>query len=240
MVLLLSMITWLSFIVASSMADCSSICEFGTCVNSVCQCDANFVGPDCSIPSETCPDGERNCLNGSECARNNEKDSVTKAYKYHCDCSKAFAVSSFAGHECEYSAQEVCDYGTSNSLKSFCTNAGTCVKIIFKGEPHAACACPTEFEGVHCQYLVGTAPASELLLAMYQDTEKGMTGLAIFFIIFISFGLVALFVIVVWRQRRKEIRAQEGFPLNEVEANEFRQTEEDNEALQPKQIPDIS
>ena len=67
-----------------------------------------------------------------------------------------------------------------------------------------------------------------------------MTGLAIFFIIFISFGLVALFVIVVWRQRRKEIRAQEGFPLNEVEANEFRQTEEDNEALQPKQIPDIS
>ena len=81
-------------------------------------------------------------------------------------------MSSFAGHECEYSAQEVCDYGTSNSLKSFCTNAGTCVKIIFKGEPHAACACPTEFEGVHCQYLVGTAPASELLLAMYQDTES--------------------------------------------------------------------
>lgn len=238
MVLLLSVIVWLSCII-SSMADCSWNCDQGTCENSVCQCHANFVGPDCSIPSVTCPDGQRTCLNGSECVRNNEKDSVTKTYKYHCDCSKAFGVSSFVGHECEYSAEEVCNYGTSSMLQSFCINAGTCVKMTFKGEPYAGCECPVEYEGVHCQYLAGTAPASELALATFQDTEKGMTGLAIFFITFISIGLVAFFVVVVWRQRRKEVRAKEGFPLNEAEANEFRQTEDDTEQLQPKQIPEL-
>jgi hypothetical protein len=145
--------------------DCPVSCVHGTCLTSkppvTCSCDPEWVGADCSVPIEICDDGDRVCYNGSECLRNNVVDDATGKYKYHCDCSKAYGVSAFAGHQCEHAATQVCEVGTPSSSYAFCTNGGQCRSFVFDGADHTGCRCAEDFEGVHCQYLKGTAPAGE-------------------------------------------------------------------------------
>jgi len=173
-------------------------------------------------------------MNGSECVQNNEKDSVTNVYKYHCDCSKSFGVSSYAGLQCEYSATVVCEYGKSSSISAFCTNGGTCLQTTFKGQAHAGCSCPIEFEGTHCQYLLGTAPAQDLAVTYSASGNgAGLTGLAIFFISAITVGVLATFSVVVWRKHQRKIREAEGFSEDEIEKKEF------DEVTEVKKVPDI-
>jgi hypothetical protein len=220
-------------VLSTAMAACSSSsCYHGTCMNDSCQCQGNYTGPDCSIPTSPCPDGERTCFNGSECVENNEKDPITKAYKYHCDCSKAFGVSSFAGIQCEYASTSVCESGKLSSIYAFCTNGGECVKTVVKGEEHQGCKCAAEFEGAHCQYLVGTAPAADLA-ATYSAGDPGLTGVATFFTVVICLGLAGLVIVVFFRKRLKDERAKEGFPVDETEAAEF------EEVQAPAKLPDV-
>eukprot|EP00978_Attheya_sp_CCMP212_P048894 scaffold591227_cov55-Attheya_sp.AAC.1 len=131
--------------------NCVIPCEHGTCLSSqppvTCVCEPEWVGADCSVPIEVCDDGDRVCYNGSECVRNNVVDDATGKYKYHCDCSKAYGVSAFAGHQCEHAATQVCEVGTPSSSYAFCTNGGQCRSFVFDGTDHAGCRCAEDFEG---------------------------------------------------------------------------------------------
>ena len=172
----------------------------GTCVNNKCVCSLGFTGPDCSVPFKKCLDGERECFNGSECVRNNERDSKTQQYKYHCDCSAAFDRSSFAGIQCEYAATKICEKSVSVSNYAFCTNGGECLDLVSRGQPHAGCKCGPDFEGRHCQYLKGTAPPEELELVNV-DEGAGMSSVAVFFMVVVSLGAVGILAFLVYKRR---------------------------------------
>lgn len=116
-------------------------------------CDEGFTGPQCDMPYEICDDGKRKCFNNSKCVRNNKRDAVSGEYEYGCDCSYSEGVSAFAGFECEHSSQKFCDATKFDKGSTFCANEGQCEYIKMDGHRYAACKCPSEFAGAHCQYL---------------------------------------------------------------------------------------
>lgn len=139
-------------------------------------CNVGFSGPDCDIPYEPCNDGLRKCFNNSRCVKNNKKDSYTGQYGYHCDCSSAADISSYAGHECEHSATVIC--GNSFSGAHFCANGGECGSYFLDGSEHTGCHCPEDFEGAHCQYIIGTMDGEllgEVLMPKYGSNFYGFT-----------------------------------------------------------------
>eukprot|EP00545_Synedropsis_sp_CCMP1620_P005639 CAMPEP_0119015298 /NCGR_PEP_ID=MMETSP1176-20130426/10768_1 /TAXON_ID=265551 /ORGANISM="Synedropsis recta cf, Strain CCMP1620" /LENGTH=252 /DNA_ID=CAMNT_0006968577 /DNA_START=68 /DNA_END=826 /DNA_ORIENTATION=- len=202
---LLRTITLFSLIIVSSANCNSALCIEGNCIDGDCQCLSGYIGDDCSIPFKICEGGDRSCFNGSECQRNNERDPVTLKYKYHCDCSKAFGLSSFAGQQCEYSATSTCQRNVAVSESTFCTNGGDCVETVSAGDDHQGCLCAAEFEGLHCQYLAGEAPPEELAavqaLQEMRSRNDSIGGIALFFIIVIPLILIAMFVFFVWKKR---------------------------------------
>ena len=172
----------------------SSLCDHGSCINGECQCEPNYSGADCSIPFETCEDGERTCFNGSTCVRNNKRDPVTNKYKYHCDCTKAVGVSSYAGLQCQEQATSYCVLGRTDSEYAFCTNGGECIRIVEDGAPHPGCRCSDDFEGQHCQYLKGEAPEEDLgqpyLMYTGNQNKGGLEGFVIFIIVCVCVSVI--------------------------------------------------
>lgn len=87
---------------------------------------------------------------------------------WECDCDQAFKRSAYAGAECEHPATEYCgeegdadgdvESLVENSRHSFCTNGGGCRMSVGTDEDHQGCDCPPDFEGPHCEYLMGTMP----------------------------------------------------------------------------------
>jgi len=139
-------------------------------------CNIGFSGPDCDIPYESCNDGHRTCFNNSRCVKNNKKDSYTGHYDYHCDCSYAAGISSYAGHECEHSSTVIC--GDSFSGAHFCTNGGECGSYFVDSNEHTGCHCPEDFEGAHCQYIIGTMDGEllgEIIMPKYGSNFYGFT-----------------------------------------------------------------
>lgn len=137
-------------------------------------CTTGLSGPDCDIPYEACNDGHRKCFNGSKCVQNNEKDSFTGKYEYHCDCSYAAEISSYAGHECEHSATVIC--GEKFIGNHFCSNGGECGTYFSNGNERTGCHCPEDFEGAHCQYIIGTMDGDllgETLISQYGGNFYG-------------------------------------------------------------------
>jgi len=101
----------------------------------------------------TCPDGH-GCENGSSCAEHPFDEG-----KYYCDCGTSNG--DFAGLFCEYEADTYCELEEKATTISgwFCTNQGTCV-LSTGGVTGArfSCDCPTNFEGSHCQFILGNVP----------------------------------------------------------------------------------
>lgn len=196
-------------LVSTVTADCSStVCEHGSCIDGDCQCDPNYTGADCSLFFETCEDGERTCFNGSECVRSNDRDPNTNAYTYYCDCTKAYGSSPFAGLQCEEAATSYCvegDGGTTSKY-AFCTNGGICERIVVDGTPHPGCKCSDDFEGIHCQYLKGQAPAEDLgqpYQMVYPHGSSGdAEGVAVFVIVIICIGVIMGLGYVLYRKKK--------------------------------------
>lgn len=193
---------------ASVSAVCPPACENGGACNDgeTCTCppSSGFGGVDCSMPVQHCDDGKQSCFNGSVCVRNDRKDPETREYRYHCDCSKAFDVSAYAGLQCEHSATESCEKGIQSEY-SFCTNGGACDVEIFSGERHHDCICPADFTGSHCQYLIGEVPTDDLkeTLGVYRGGGDSLGGGAIAFIVLISFAGAVAFGLFLWRFRKQ-------------------------------------
>lgn len=151
----------LCFILLVTTIRIQSIVSSSLSFNEDDQCPPNLSGPDCTIPYEVCADGLRRCYNNSLCVKNKTPNPVTGEYGYSCDCSFAESVSVVAGHECEYSATEICSSpstsgrggGGDSPLPHFCTNGGACGTFVYRGQVHTGCHCPREYAGAHCQYL---------------------------------------------------------------------------------------
>mmetsp|Transcript_11934 Transcript_11934/g.25834 ORF Transcript_11934/g.25834 Transcript_11934/m.25834 type:complete len:354 (-) Transcript_11934:191-1252(-) len=198
---------------------CPIPCHHGRCVEVevgvTYKCDCHkpdsdtmigYTGPSCDIPFNQCLDYERRCMNNSEC-----KISTKTPGKYTCDCSKAFSISSYAGHECQYSATEVCEAGTPVSDDAFCVNGGTCRKTVLKGEVHPGCDCPEEFEGSKCQFLKGTAPEDEGTAFVRANTRGGsssgdekMNPGVVAIIVLVSLGFVMGIAGLIYVKKRDE------------------------------------
>lgn len=167
-------------------------------------CPDGFSGDDCTIPYELCPDERRKCFNNSICLRNNERDPITGKYGYRCDCTVASEISRYAGHECEYSATEVCPPSKNRyqTRQHFCTNGGVCDTIIWRAQQHTGCHCHPDFEGAHCQYLKaftnfdlieGESKIEDAGENFYMFTPKPVKSNFVFFIV----SSIALFSVVI-------------------------------------------
>ena len=198
-------------------AGCPIACHHGKCVEVEvgveyrCGCHEpghhsedmiGYSGPSCDIPYKQCPDYERRCYNNAECVP------AKIPGMFDCDCGAAFAISSYAGHECQFSATEVCEAGTPVSDDAFCVNGGRCRKTVLKGEDHPGCDCPEEFEGSKCQFLKGTAPEGEgtsfaTSRPMRKSDERMNPGL-VAMIVLITLGFVLGVAALIYVKRRDE------------------------------------
>jgi hypothetical protein len=127
-----------------------------------CQCEYGWEGESCSFQYETCdaeitnsPDGARQCFNGGKC----EEYEITEPPELvgntgtRCNCqSLPSDTIAYAGHQCEFAAEEVCVRDAEHSTYSFCVNGGKCKEYIEFNEEHPLCDCPDGYVGRHCQF----------------------------------------------------------------------------------------
>ena len=187
---------------------CGDICE------ERCKCLPGYVGFDCSYSVEICTDeviegSVQSCYNGGKCVPVEPGEAIfaSDETQYRCDCSEAYGLAGsdiHAGHQCEFPAEMSCEKDSDKSVYSFCVNQGVCTKQIAHGEPHPGCICPKDFEGWHCQFKVGTAPAEEYEYQIPNSGNGGLSGVAIFFIVAISLVVFALIVFVAVRVKRRQ------------------------------------
>jgi len=145
-----------------------------------CICPPGYGGITCSYNHGQICDGskKKQCKNNSPCIANKLVPNVTE-----CPCDAAYTLSNFAGDMCEQPATEYCQLAWSHESQEqhFCTNGGRCIGTdtsptddtgiseegytwgMVMGDTPIGCQCPPEFEGEHCEILIGmvsTAPAA--------------------------------------------------------------------------------
>ena len=85
------------------------------------------------------------------------------------------------------------------------------MSIVRRGEPHAGCHCPRDFEGRHCQYRKGTAPAYELNYASSKSNHGGVDALVKTMIALVCLAVLWGFGYIVYlnfkKKQQKEIDA---------------------------------
>jgi len=191
---------------------CGNACEES------CKCDPGFAGVDCSFQAESCPgpvgpNGERTCFNGGACQiiaddgqdsveGGNDVDAVFDGDvdEWSCNClaaqvSTAAQPQIVTGFQCEFASQVSCELGSADSNYAFCTNGGTCLRMVRAGKPHRGCFCGAAHEGRHCQYKAGTAPAQELAYLREQEradeADEGLSGVGTTFIVLVALVAVS-------------------------------------------------
>jgi hypothetical protein len=129
-----------------------------------CVCNYGYIGNDCSLKYETCaepitssPDKVKQCFNGGKCEtyriENTDNDNEEAQYGTRCNCqSLPNDTIAYAGHQCEYPAEEICVLNANFSTYAFCVNGGTCKDNIDFNEEHPLCNCPLGSGGRHCQF----------------------------------------------------------------------------------------
>jgi hypothetical protein len=137
-----------------------------------CVCNHGWIGDDCMLKYEVCedtisgsPDDARVCYNGGLCESYDldTPDSDGNTMGIRCNCQTyANDTKAYAGHQCEYAAEEICVRDRFHSSYAFCTNNGTCKGLIDFGGRHPLCDCPKGFAGRHCQFTVDSTSANPL------------------------------------------------------------------------------
>jgi len=129
-----------------------------------CKCTEGYTGVTCEIKYDSCNSDDSNveqqqhaCFHGARCV---EVASALGTLQYRCDCMNIDEDEDgiinqhkvYAGLYCEYPATSTCEFGTSFSKNSFCTNGGSCVTSIVTGQSHEGCRCTDGYSGHHCEY----------------------------------------------------------------------------------------
>jgi len=140
-----------------------------------CACPPGYVGHECEVEVDDCPLGA--CYNGAKC-QSDGGDSF-------CDCETANAArgpsdAKFAGTMCQHASTSMCAVslvGSHAPNHQFCTNHGTCVRLVTSGEPHPGCVCTDGWMGDHCEIRRDPFVASQQKEA--QDAKRGKMAVGI-------------------------------------------------------------
>ena len=237
---------------------CDPACgEYGTCMGSdtyvpgcdpkadpnncevfSCECEYGWEGESCSFQYETCdaeitnsPDGARQCFNGGKC----EEYEITEPPELagdtgtRCNCqSLPSDTIAYAGHQCEFAAEEVCVRDAEHSTYSFCVNGGKCKEYIEFNEEHPLCDCPDGYVGRHCQFKTNIdigndfeippedeikyvnmiwnsrTNTTEVLEPVSSESNDELSGGMKFFILLLVMIVVVLTCIICVRRRRRQ------------------------------------
>lgn len=190
-------------------------CEPGVSCTTECECDVGWGGADCDLQMMRCPealtdspDNAMFCFNGGTCEEVEVDATVDPdGVGMVCDCeTAAVADLAYAGHQCEYRAQVSCEEGREFSNYAFCVNEGTCKTMVPPNDPHPLCDCPDEFEGRHCQFKAGTAPAQERIYRPKGGfNEGGWTSMAVFLLVVLILAALAFVGVCLLRRRRARL-----------------------------------
>ena len=203
-----------------------------------CQCEYGWEGESCSFQYETCdaeitnsPDGARQCFNGGKC----EEYEITEPPELvgntgtRCNCqSLPSDTIAYAGHQCEFAAEEVCVRDAEHSTYSFCVNGGKCKEYIEFNEEHPLCDCPDGYVGRHCQFKTNIdigndfeippedeikyvnmiwnsrTNTTEVLEPVSSESNDELSGGMKFFILLLVLIVVVLTCIICIRRRRQQ------------------------------------
>jgi hypothetical protein len=144
--------------------DCSENgnCKVNDSGQDACECSYGWTGPKCRLPYETCDDtitespiGARQCFNGGNCEKYTIEEDPEKVGQTgtRCNCqSLPTDTVTYAGHQCEFAAEQVCVRDAVHSTYSFCVNGGTCKEFVEFNEEHPLCDCPLGFGGMYCEF----------------------------------------------------------------------------------------
>ena len=203
-----------------------------------CQCEYGWEGESCSFQYETCdaeitnsPDGARQCFNGGKC----EEYEITEPPELagdtgtRCNCqSLPSDTIAYAGHQCEFAAEEVCVRDAEHSTYSFCVNGGKCKEYIEFNEEHPLCDCPDGYVGRHCQFKTNIdigndfeippedeikyvnmiwnsrTNTTEVLEPVSSESNDELSGGMKFFILLLVLIVVVLTCVICIRRRRQQ------------------------------------
>ena len=170
-----------------------------------CDCLPGYVGHECQVEVDDCdpvtgydpsdPSGAlRSCYHGSKCRASPSSPSMSGGGVggpgLYCDCESLNRASGptalkFAGIMCQHASTSMCAAslvvsggGGHSPNGQFCTNHGTCVKMVSGDEPHPGCACKEGWTGERCEIELGTG-AEHVTAQMAEEvaaSKKGATS----------------------------------------------------------------